>query len=200
MKETRHLNDTELFLRVKGGDDRAFRELFQKYYPKVLNIVYRFLPNRQYAEDIAQDIFLRAYRGSKRFVPTAQFSTWLYTITVNCCLSACKRLKREQALCLSEADLAGANILDSFGLIEHSPQSPETQEDQLLRDESVQALQAALAELTDEQRMALTLSEYAGLSYKEIARVSDCSAKAVERRIYHAKKKLRTLLRPYLCS
>ncbi len=186
-------DDTDLFLRVKKGDDEAFSALFSKYYPRVLNIVYRFLGNKDEAEDIAQDVFLRAYRASKTFVPKSKFSTWLYRITVNRCFSRYKQLRRDQEKFSGEVEFR-KNHTERPAIIDNSPSLDPSPSDAALQKESHHEIQTALDKLPPDQKMALILREYEGRSYKKIARISGCSVKAVERRIYHARQRLKELL------
>ena len=189
--------DTELFLAVKKGDDQAFSRLFQKYFPKILNLIYRFVSDPQHAEDIAQEVFVRVYSGAKTFSPQSKFSTWLYKVTINRCFSDYKKTRREKERQVTESDLATDGQRDPLTLENHpSPQpSPEAQ---VINTELQQSIQSALDKLPPDQKMALVLLTYEGLSYEEIARISGSSIKAVERRIYHARQTLRTLLADHI--
>ena len=191
-------SDTELFLKVKKGDDQAFKKLYQKYYQKILNLIFRFIPNQQYAEDIAQEVFLRVYSGANSFSPRAKFSTWLHKITVNRCFSYHRKLKREKENYSSESDLPFTREAANPGTIENHPTSLSPPNGQVLQKELNQAIQSALHKLPSDQRMAFVLSQYEGLSYKEVARISEKSEKALERQIYHARQKLKKLLKPYV--
>ena len=187
------LNDTELFIKAKQGDNQAFSELFRKYYPKDLNIIYRFLPNRDEAEDIAQEVFLRAYRAAKAFVPKSKFSTWLYRITVNCCLSHYKRLRREHARLVSETDFQTDDNEPS--IIDNAPSPRTSPAELLLEKETQEEIQSALDRLPRDQKMALILLEYGGLSYKEIADKLDKSADAVRKLVSRAMAELTVAFR-----
>ena len=192
--------DTELLLGVKNGDDQCFKKLYQKYYQKILNFIFRFIPHRQDAEDIAQEVFLRVYFGAKTFSPRAKFSTWLYKITVNRCFSHHKKIKREQERFINESNLpAGGEDANPVNLENH-PSSLSPPDEHIMQNELHQEIQSALNKLPPDQKMAFILLEYSGLSYEEIARISGASTKAVERRIYHARKKLKSLLKPYVSS
>jgi len=192
--------DTRLFLRIKEGDDQAFKKLYQRYYKIILNLIFRFIPNHQDAEDIAQEVFLRAYFGARTFSPQSKFSTWLYKITVNRCFSHHKKIKRNREKYISESDLHSEEEASNSVNIENNPSALSSPNGQILHKELHQVIQSALHQLPPDQRMAFILLEYSGLSYQEIARVSRGSVKAVERRIYHARHKLRKLLKPYVFS
>ena len=79
--------DVESMLALKKGDRDAFDILMRKYYPHILNFVYRFLGNRQLAEDLTQDIFMKVYKSARRYRPRSKFKTWLYTIAKITCLN-----------------------------------------------------------------------------------------------------------------
>ena len=80
-------------LAVKQGDRNAFDDLMRKYYPRILNFAYRFTGSQQLAEDLTQDIFMKAYRSAARYRPRSKFRTWLYTIAKNTCLNELRRKK-----------------------------------------------------------------------------------------------------------
>ena len=192
--------DTELFLEVKEGNDQSFSKLYQKYYPKTLNLIYRFIPDQEHAEDIAQDIFVRVYFGAKTFSPQSKFSTWLYKVTANRCFSHHKKAKQERERCVSESEFALDEKDDNPFTIENHPSSLAPPDEDIIKHELYQEIQSALNKLPPDQKMAFLLLEYTGLSYQEIARVSDTSVQAVERRIYHARHKLKVLLKGYVSA
>jgi len=190
--------DTELFLEVKKGTHQAFRSLYQKYHPRILNLVFRFIPDRQEAEDVTQEVFLRVFGGAKTFSPEAKFSTWLYRVTVNRCFSHQKKIKREKEKYMSESELYSGQEPPNSATIENHPDSLASPNGQMLQKELREKIQSALDKLPSDQKMAFLLSQYEGLSYKEVARISGKSQKAVERQIYHARQKLKKFLRPYI--
>jgi len=192
--------DTEVFLKVKKGDEQAFRKLYKKFYPQILNLIFRFTSDRGHAEDIAQEVFIRAYFGAKTFYPQAKFSTWLYKIAVNRCFSHYKKNKNERELHINESGLS-PNWEDASSVnFENYPSSLPTPDEHIIRNELHGEIRAALHKLPHDQKMAFILLEYSGLSYQEIARISGTSVKAVERRIYRARDKLKTLLKKYISS
>lgn len=193
--------DTEVFLKVKKGDEQAFRKLYKKFYPQILNLIFRFISDREHAEDIAQEVFIRAYFGAKTFYPQSKFSTWLYRITVNRCFTHRKKIRHESERYVNESVLSvGAEDSSSLNFFENHPSSLPNPEEHVVRNELHGEIQSALNKLSPEQKMAFILLEYSGLSYQEIARISGVSAKAVERRIYHAREKLKRLLKKYISS
>ena len=157
--------DTKLFLALKKGDDLAFKKLYQKYYPKIVNLIYRFLFNeKKDVEDLAQEIFLRAYFGVNTFSPKAKFSTWLYKITTNRCFSHYHKIKRRRES-YQDDDKETQNF-------ENHPSPINSPDTQIIQKELHQVIQAALDKLPPDQKMAFVLLESAGLSYQEIAQVA----------------------------
>lgn len=192
--------DTRLFLKAREGNEQAFKELYQKHYHRVLNLIFRFLASRQDAEDIAQEVFLRVYRGARTFSPRAKFSTWLYRITVNRCFSHQKKAKRHKDKYISDWDLLRDPKATHPMDIQEYPSSEPSPNGHIVQKELHQEIQSALDRLPPEQRMAFVLSQYEGLSYREVARISGKSEKTVERQIYHARRKLKKLLKSYITT
>lgn len=170
--------DAALIERTVRGDEQAFEQLVAKYERAVFNTIYRYIGTYDDVEDVAQDVFLRVWRHAGKFKGKSKFSTWLYRITVNQCLSY--RSKHKQT------------PVSLDGIIEKGPvpASLQTQIDTAQR-ERVQIIQKVLNELPERQRMALVLSQYDGLSYKEIAAVMKVSVGSVESLIFRARNALR---------
>jgi RNA polymerase sigma-70 factor (ECF subfamily) len=171
-------DDAELLARSARGDRRAFDEMVTRYGPVALRVAARMAPDRQSAEDIAQEAMVRVWRRASEFdARRARFSTWLYRIVVNLCID----LRRtRQPVALPEA-------LDP---VDPSASAAETIE----VDERRAALARAIEGLPSRQRAALTLVYDEGLSGAEAARVLGISAKAVERLLARARARLRELL------
>lgn len=176
------LSDAELMSAVAGKQESAFAELFRRYSTRVFNLAYRQLGNREDAELITQDVFLRIWRHSSSYRGSAQPWTWIYRIAINTCLShkARKRLVTEE-------------------LDETIPAAPNSQPDTVYHQSRLQAIvQKALADLPAEQRMAIVLYRYEGLSYDEIAAVMNKSRNAVASLLFRAREQLRIRLLPYV--
>ncbi len=170
--------DADLIERTARGDEQAFEQLVMKYEHAVFNTIYRYIGNYDDVEDIAQDVFLRVWRHAGKFKGKSKFSTWLYRITANRCLTY--RSKHKQP------PVSLDNMVEK-GTI---PDSLKTQTD-ILQRERVQIIQQALDELPERQRMALVLSQYDGLIYKEIASIMEVSVSAVESLIFRGRTALR---------
>ncbi len=183
--------DWSLVEQVKAGDDRAFDALMARYKLPVLNFVYRMTGDGSEAEDVAQEVFVDAYRTIRKpsfHRTTAQFSTWLFQVARNAALDSLRHRKRHPAESLSVLEENGAMLAGAA----------RTAQEESADKETGQKIAAAVALLPEDQRSALILSEYEDRSYAEIAAVLKCSLKSVEARLYRAKHFLRDRLRNLL--
>ena len=170
--------------RVQHGDVDAFGLLVTAYEKNVFNVALQMLGNREDAQDIAQEAFLKAYNSLSSFRGDSKFSSWLYRIVSNLCLDFKRRQSRRPSSSLTVEDDDGENVqLD----IADESQSPETLLERKLTREAVRR---GLAELPDEQRQILLLREIQGLSYEEIGEAMGLEAGTVKSRIFRARKKL----------
>ena len=170
--------------RVQHGDVDAFGLLVTAYEKNVFNVALQMLGNREDAQDIAQEAFLKAYNSLSSFRGDSKFSSWLYRIVSNLCLDFKRRQGRRPSSSLTVEDDDGENVqLD----IADESQSPETLLERKLTREAVRR---GLAELPDEQRQILLLREIQGLSYEEIGEAMGLEAGTVKSRIFRARKKL----------
>lgn len=173
--------DQPLVARAAAGDARAFERLVERHGTYAYNLALRTLRDPREAEDATQEALIRAWRALPRFRRGARFRTWLYRIVVNCCYDRLPGLKRELAA-LDPADLPG---LSSGGTLRAA--SAERQE---LRA----ALQQAIDELPDAQRLLITLRHLQEMSYAEIADATGMPLGTVKTGIFRARRALRTVL------
>lgn len=187
------MTDTDLMMRVKAGDQAAFKLIVDKYQHRVINVAYRLLGDIDEAEDIAQETFLRVYLSVKSYQPQAELFTYLYTIATNLSLNRLRKKRRLQWFSLDAFKTEGE---EESGL--EVPADPAGQPDQSLeREEREVAVRRALDALPPAQKTAVILSRYEGLSYKQIVQVMDISMSAVESKLHRAKQTLRKKLRAY---
>jgi RNA polymerase sigma-70 factor (ECF subfamily) len=186
--------DAALMLRVKRGDTAAFAGLVEKYKRPLINLAHRMVRDPDEAEDLAQKIFVQAYRSAGRYKVTAKFSTWLFTIARNLCLNELRRRSRHPA-----ESLEGTTNSEDGS---YSRQFPEEREfsppDALLQSELKKLIDQAVSELPEKQRTALQLCREAELSYDDIAEVLGCSLSATKSLIHRARETLKQKLKPYL--
>lgn len=187
------ITDTELMMRVKAGDQSAFKAIVERYQRRVINVGYRFLGNREDAEDVAQETFLRVYLSAKSYKPRAELFTYLYTIVTRLALNRLRKKKRLRWFSLDQLERNG-----EVGIGQEVPADPADQPDQSLeRAEREAIVRRALDALPAAQKTAVILSRYEGLSYKQIAEVMELSVSAVESKLHRAKQTLRKKLNAY---
>ena len=170
--------------RVQHGDVNAFELLVAAYEKNVFNVALQMLGNREDAQDMAQEAFLKAYSSLNSFRGDSKFSSWLYRIVSNVCLDFKRRQGRRPSSSLTVEDDEGETLeLD----IADESQSPEALLERKLTREAVRR---GLQELPDEQRQILLLREIQGMSYEEIGEAMGLEEGTVKSRIFRARKKL----------
>ena len=183
--------DTNLMLLIKNGDQQAFRELVERHKLSILNLCLRFTNNKEDAEDLAQDVFIRIFQAASKYEIKAAFTTWLYRITINHCLNYRRRKKILHFFSLDHSNNSQnqANYrIPEFTAQERPDSDFETKEVQ-------KYVQQAIQSLPENQKIVMILSRYHDLSYKEIATVLDTTVSAVESRLHRAKENLRKKLK-----
>lgn len=187
--------DTLLMMRFAGGDEDAFAELFKRNAAHAYRIAARFVGPNDDAQDLVQEAFLRVYLARQRWKPTARFSTWFYRILVNLCLKDLRKRKTAELVSL-DSPLP----TEQGEVARELPASADAGETNhpLLRKELVEAVRAAVQSLPPDQRMAVILHRFEGLSYKEIAEAMDRSLSSVESLLHRAKQSLRKNLRAWV--
>jgi len=188
--------DVRTMLEVRNGSATAFEELMLRYQDRVVNLLTHLVGNRDQAEDLAQDVFLRVYRARERYVPGAKFSTWLFTITNNVASNARRSLARRREVNL-QPQTSGSMAMMSLEEMakEASGLMPARQLD---RSEMREIVKAAIGQLNERQRMAVLLSKFEDMSYADIAEIMELSPQAIKSLLSRARGNLREILEPYL--
>src|SRR5881397_3983491 len=180
-REMKHLSDQELMRIVQAGDFSPASKIYDRYSSRIYNFAYRFLKNAEAAEDATQEVFVKMLRHANQFHGDAKLSTWLFSITANWCRDYLRKADNKSK--------DSADVLVT--LPAPAALSPERT---LERRENEKRIQKALSVLTPEQREAILLSRYQGLSYAEIAQISGCSEGAVKTRVFRAMETLKKAL------
>lgn len=170
------ITDEELVARSMDGDADSFNQLIKRWERPIYALAYRTLGREDDARDVCQETFLRAYRAINGFRGQAKFSSWLYRIALNLCRDWMRRQRRTPTVQAPEdvdiADLAA----------EHGPS--ESIETLVGRRQLGRAVAAAMAKLPEEQRTAIVLKEYHGLTFQEIAEMQGVPLSTVKTRLY----------------
>lgn len=174
--------DKQLVARVQKGDKRAFDMLVLKYQYKVHAIVSRYIKDFDEVNDVVQEAFIKAYRALAKFRGESQFYTWLYRIAVNTAKNyLVARNRRPPA---NDVDAADADYYEGGDRL----RDIDSPENLLYRDELEEVVDHAIRDLPEDLRTAVTLREFEGLSYEEIAEVMDCPVGTVRSRIFRARE------------
>jgi RNA polymerase sigma-70 factor (ECF subfamily) len=179
---------------VREDDAAAFGELVDRHQDRLVSVLTYQVGRRELAEELAQEAFLRVYKARHRYEPGAKFSTWLFTIANNLALNALrgKSRKREVRLASPSADQTGAGAPQPAAASAAMP--TRLADSAELRD----AVQAAIATLSERQRTAVLLAKFENLDYAEIGEVLGMSAKGVKSLLARARENLRVALLPYV--
>ena len=184
--------DQQLVARVQRGEKAAFDLLVLKYQSRIVNLVSRFVRNPSDALDVTQEAFLKAYRALPSFRGESAFYTWMYRIAVNTAknwLAIQSRRTADSEIDYEEIErIEGNNALKEYATPEHL----------LLKDEIQETVIAAIEDLPEDLRLAITLREVEGLSYEEIATVMECPIGTVRSRIFRAREAIDRQLKPLI--
>jgi len=188
-------SDPALVERALAQDLAAFEQLVARYQNRIMGFVARMLNDREEAEDVTQEVFIKAYRSLDSFRGASSFSTWLYRIAQNLCIDRARKRKRspQQAYSLDEPidkdeDRGGREIADfstepSLGVE---------------REELRRQVRQTVAEMPEKLRSVLVMCDIQGMAYEDIARVLECPVGTVKSRLFHARADLARRLRPYV--
>lgn len=184
--------DQQLVERVQAGDKRAFDLLVGKYQHKIVGLVSRYVYDQHEAMDIAQEAFIKAYRALPRFRGDSAFYTWLYRIAINTAKNhLVSRGRRPPDV---DVDVGDAEYFDGGDELREL----ENPENSLFRDELERTVKKVLDQLPEDLRAALTLREFEGMSYEDIAMVMDCPVGTVRSRIFRAREAIDKEIAPML--
>jgi RNA polymerase sigma-70 factor, ECF subfamily len=173
------LSDLDLVAACLGGRPGAFEVIVERHRRSVYQLCYRFVGNHEDASDLSQDVFLRAYRGLKRFRGQSTLSTWLYRIGVNVCLNRVS------------VKAPASEPIEQHPQVDTRNESPA---ERVLRAERAIRVRAAIAQLPHKQRIALILRMYHEMSHQEIADMVGGSVGAVKANVFHALQNLKKRL------
>jgi RNA polymerase sigma-70 factor, ECF subfamily len=183
-------SDTQLILKAQQGDMSAFEELVYRYDRQVLNIAKSFRNSDDDAKDIYQEVFIRVFRGIKNFQFKSEFSTWLFRITTNVCISYQNGKKNTDSI---DKEISGAGE-ESFTIGDLLPSDDFADKAAILGD-TQKHINNALNTLPPQQKMAFTLRYYDEFKIKEIAEIMQCTEGTIKKYIFTASDKMRKKLK-----
>src|SRR5258705_7846659 len=190
-------SDVQLMLDVKAGDEQSFALLLQRYRSPLVNFLYRMVRNREQAEDLAQEVFIRVYRARADYVPSAKFTTWLFRIATNLALNSL-RDTRHQRMEISLDAPVSADAGDERTL-DVADKHPDI-EQHLVEETRKAMIKHAIDKLPEKQRAAVLLHKYQELDYGEIAKILSCSESAVKSLLLRAAENLRLGVAPLVAK
>jgi len=186
------LSDNELIIQAKSGNDAAFEELIYRYDRSVLAIALKYVHDTDEAKDIYQEVFIRVYRGLKNFEMKSEFSTWLFRIATNVCLSYKSRSKKHLQQSIDEQIAAEDDEVLKYELADDEMDPGEIMINLDLGD----IIRRAVDSLSSKQRMTFILKHYEGYKIREIADMLNCKEGTVKKYLFDAIRNLRKKLKP----
>ncbi|MDE0010807.1 MAG: sigma-70 family RNA polymerase sigma factor [Candidatus Poribacteria bacterium] len=196
--------DDELMERYRAGDENAFTLLVRRHQQPLVNFIARFINDRDGAEDLAQETFIRIFKASRRYQPgRAHFKTWMYHIASNLCKNELRnRGRRDRYRVDNVVDSNDEGDVEQIDLIERAPADASFQPEVALeRKELDDAIQTAISELPEQYRVPLILRDLQGLSYDEISETLELRDGTTKSRINRARLMLKDKLKSFVsCS
>ncbi len=187
-------DDNQLINRARKGDNKAFEELVLRYDRLVLNIAYSYRNDKDDADDIYQEVFIRVHKGLKNFQARSKFSTWLYRITINVCIEFKRKAKVRDHEPLNNFDDENENTFSYASIID----SGEKTDQGVLDNETSRLIKCELEKLPKQLKMAFTLKYYQGFKIKEISEMMNCTEGTIKSYLFTSSRKLRANLKPIL--
>ena len=189
--ELNHFDEQEFVTRAQNGDAEAFNPLVNKYQQKIYNLIYQQVRDRETAEDLSQEDFLKAWRALPHLKDQSIFYTWIYKIAVNCCIDYIRKRKRQFVYACEELPEDPDNALPML-------QTQLSPCEILETEELGEIIRRAVHKLPSGQRSAFRLRYFHEIPVKEIASRMNRSEGTIKTHLHHARRNLQNMLRPYL--
>jgi RNA polymerase sigma-70 factor (ECF subfamily) len=188
------LDDAQVMLRVRDGDDAAFNYLVQRYRRAMISFMFRMVHNAAIAEELSQEVFLRIYRSRANYSADAKFTTWLYRIATNLAVNHARDNKHERPEEKASLDETDEETGLSMDLADGRPNV----EQEILRRERLQAIRKHVEALPERQRLAVMMHKYQEMDYRQIAEVLHLSESATKSLLFRAYETLRESLKDFV--
>ncbi|HYD55182.1 MAG TPA: sigma-70 family RNA polymerase sigma factor [Gemmatimonadaceae bacterium] len=194
-EQLRRMDDADVVSAFLGGEERAFQELVERYQTRLLNFIYRTVGDRERAEDLVQEVFIRIYRHLHRFDRSKKFSTWAYTIASNLAKNELRNRSRNPLVLFQT--LRGAKSDEEERPLQF--EDVQSRPDDLYRKRHLRSLvEETVAQLPEHHRHVFVLRELEGKSYEEIAEITDCNLGTVKSRLNRARTAFASIIEPAL--
>jgi RNA polymerase sigma-70 factor (ECF subfamily) len=187
--------DVQLMLDVKAGDEQSFALLLHRYRTPLVNFLYRMVRNREQAEDLAQEVFIRVYRARADYVPSAKFTTWLFRIATNLALNSIRDTRHQRMEVSLDAPVTVDSEEGDQRALDVAEKNPNIEE-HLVQEAQRDMIRHAIDKLPEKQRAAVLLHKYQDLDYGEISKILSCSESALKSLLFRAYETLRVELAP----
>jgi len=188
------MDDAQVMLRVREGDDSAFNYLVSRYRRAMISFMYRMVHNSAIAEELAQEVFLRVYRSRASYSADAKFTTWLYRIATNLAVNHARDNKNERPEVKASLDETDEDTGLSIDVADDRPNI----EQEILRRERLAAIRKQVEALPERQRIAVMMHKYQELDYRQIAEVLHLSESATKSLLFRAYETLRESLKGFV--
>ena len=196
LRNLQGLSDEELMMACRVGKQEALEELYKRHYRPVFSFILRIVQDRQLAEDLVQETFMRVYGSRERWEPKSKFTSWMYRIARNLCIDEKRRYWNR--LVQRDTDAPTNSSGDTMSVIdatmEKGPDARQEYAERVHQD----IIMRAINSLSPDQREVIILNKYQGLSYIEIAEILNVTPESIKQRAYRAHLKLRQILRPLM--
>ncbi len=193
-EQLRAMEDGDVVAAFLAGEERAFQEIVDRYQTRLLNFVYRTIGDREKAEDLVQEVFIRVYRHLHRFDATKKFSTWIYTIASNLAKNELRNRSRNPLVLFQTIK---KNWQDEERPLQFEDSS--SRPDDLFRKRHLRALvEEATAQLPEHHRQVFVLRELEGKSYEEIAEITNTNLGTVKSRLNRARSSFADIIKPWV--
>ena len=192
-------SDVQLMLDVKAGDEQSFTLLLHRYRTPLVNFLYRMVRNREQAEDLAQEVFLRVYRAREDYVPSAKFTTWLFRIATNLALNSMRDTRYQRMEISLDAPVTVDAEEGEEKTLDIAEKHPNI-EQHLIEETRKKMIRHAIEKLPEKQRAAVLLHKYQELDYGEISKILECSESALKSLLFRAYETLRVELAPLVAQ
>jgi len=186
-----YLSDSDvcLMLEFQRGQKASFETLMKKYFPRILNFIYRYVGSREIAEELTQEVFIKVFKNVARYQPQSKFQTWVFTIAKNISLNELRKNKFKHVSMDEKIHHDGDQIMRQI-----EDTRAVRPDEGILKNERVAAIKEAIDSLPENQRIAVLLRRYEDLSYEEIAETMNLSLEAVKSLLNRAKENLKLSL------